>query len=64
MAKIAGFSLQKKNTNRLVERELTGREKQEAQKLAYTFFEERGYQHGFDQEDWLRAEGIIRSRRS
>ena len=32
--------------------------------LAYQFFVERGYEHGHDQEDWLRAEAIIRSRLS
>lgn len=37
--------------------------RQEIEKLAYQFFEERGYQHGFDQEDWLRAKAIVKSRR-
>lgn len=36
----------------------------EVGKLAYQFFIERGYQHGHDQEDWLRAERIIKARRS
>ena len=43
---------------------LTQSETAEVQKLAYQFFVQRGYQHGHDREDWLRAEAIIRSRRS
>lgn len=37
---------------------------QEIEKLAYQFFVERGYEHGHSQEDWLRAEAIVRSRLS
>ena len=39
-------------------------EQQEIEKLAYQFFEERGFEHGHDREDWLRAEAIIRSRKN
>jgi hypothetical protein len=28
-------------------------------KLAYSFFEKRGYAHGEDTRDWLRAEKIL-----
>ncbi len=28
--------------------------------LAYSYWEQRGYQHGFDEEDWFRAEAEIR----
>ena len=35
----------------------------EIQALAYQFFAERGYEHGHDQEDWARAEAIVKSRR-
>ena len=35
----------------------------EIEKLAYQFFEERGYQHGHQEEDWLRAEAIVKSRK-
>ena len=42
----------------------TKNEQQEVEKLAYQFFVERGYEHGHDQEDWLRAETIVRNRRS
>ena len=34
----------------------------EIERLAYQFFVERGYQHGYDREDWLRAETIVRGR--
>lgn len=39
-------------------------ETKEIEKLAYQFFIERGCQHGHDQEDWAKAESIIRSRKS
>jgi len=32
------------------------------QKKAYEFFEQRGCIHGYDMEDWLRAEEIIRTK--
>ena len=35
----------------------------EIQKLAYQFFAERGFQHGHDREDWLRAEAIVKNRK-
>lgn len=37
---------------------------EEIGRLAYQFFVERGYQNGHDQEDWLRAERVVRARRS
>ena len=43
---------------------LTQGEVAEVQKLAYQLFVQRGHQHGHDREDWLKAEAIIRSRRS
>jgi len=30
--------------------------------LAYSYYIERGWRHGFHDEDWLRAERILRSR--
>ncbi|OGW83829.1 MAG: hypothetical protein A3C47_01185 [Omnitrophica bacterium RIFCSPHIGHO2_02_FULL_51_18] len=39
-------------------------ESREIEKLAYQYFVERGYQNGNDQEDWYRAESIVKSRRS
>ena len=42
---------------------LTSAEKQQVERLAYQFFVERGFQHGFDQEDWQRAETIIRNKK-
>ncbi len=32
---------------------------EEVTKLAYKFYAERGYQHGHDQEDWLKAEAAV-----
>ena len=41
-----------------------GSAQQETEKLAYQFFVERGYKHGHDREDWLRAESVVRNRYS
>ena len=63
MAKIA--SAQKRSTtNGSAHSSLTEKERHEVEQLAYQLFIERGNQHGFDQEDWLRAETIVRKRRS
>ena len=40
----------------------TPKELQEVEKLANQFFVDRGYEHGHDQEDWAKAEQIVRSR--
>lgn len=37
--------------------------RQKVESLAYQFFVGRGYKHGFDREDWLRAEAIVKSGR-
>ena len=36
---------------------------EEIRQRAYELFQERGGQHGFDQDDWLRAEAEVRLRR-
>lgn len=36
---------------------------EQIQKLAYQFFVERGFEHGHDAEDWVRAEAIIKSKK-
>lgn len=59
MAKIA-FTNQKRSTAR----GLSESEQQDIAKLAYQFFTDRGWQDGFDKEDWLKAEAIVKSRRS
>ncbi|HUK86361.1 MAG TPA: DUF2934 domain-containing protein [Terriglobales bacterium] len=41
--------------------ELT-RMEEEIRRRAYQLYEERGGQHGFDQDDWLRAEAEVRTR--
>ncbi len=35
----------------------------EVARVAYQLFEQRGRTHGFDREDWLRAEQVVRQRR-
>jgi hypothetical protein len=35
----------------------------EIAQLAYSYWENRGYEHGFADEDWLRAERELRERR-
>ncbi len=60
MAKIA--LSKKKETNNKASFPNAGEQK-EIQRLAYQFFVERGYQHGFDREDWARAEAIVRNKR-
>jgi len=47
-----------------IQRAFTKSEQQEIERLAYKFFVDRGYEHGHDQEDWLKAEAIVRNRRS
>ena len=34
----------------------------EIAQVAYALFEQRGFEHGHDQEDWLRAEQIVHQR--
>lgn len=38
------------------------RMEEEIRRRAYQLYEERGGQHGFDQDDWLRAETEVRTR--
>ncbi len=38
-------------------------ESAEIQQLAYQFFVERGFEHGHDHEDWLRAEAVVKNRK-
>ena len=35
----------------------------EIAQLAYQFFVDRGSEHGHDQEDWTRAEAIVKNRK-
>lgn len=36
------------------------KEKEEIARLAYQFYVERGRKHGYDKQDWLRAEEIVK----
>ena len=62
MAKIA--TALKRDGTRKASGTRTTSQAEEVQKLAYQFFIERGYEHGHDQEDWLRAETIVKSRKN
>lgn len=33
--------------------------REEVEQLAHSYWEQRGFQHGFDQQDWLRAEQAL-----
>ena len=62
MAKIA--VMQAKNGVMRRSSENTGTDERAAvEKLAYQFFVDRGYEHGHQEEDWLRAEAIVRNRK-
>ncbi len=62
MAKIALG--QARETSRRIPANANQSLQEEIGKLAYQFFVDRGYQNGHDQEDWLRAERVVRARRS
>ncbi len=59
MAKLVG---QKRNVLSSIQSKPSQNLNEQIQRLAYQLFVERGYQHGHDAEDWLRAEAIIRKR--
>lgn len=46
-------SSKKSSTDQMIE---------EIAKLAYQFYVDRGYQHGNDMDDWVRAERIVKAR--
>ena len=62
MAKIAMIQNRNGAVRRNQENRVSG-ELVEVQKLAYQFFVERGFEHGHDQEDWLRAEAAVKNRK-
>ena len=61
MAKIATVQQTKNGTVKRTENR--GGEQATIEKLAYQFFVDRGYEHGHHDEDWLRAEAIIKNRK-
>ena len=63
MAKIATVQQTGNGTLRRTENRGGSGQQAEIEKLAYQFFVERGYEHGHNEEDWLRAEAIIRNRK-
>jgi hypothetical protein len=62
MAKIATAPAKNGSITRAPQQK-SGGDQAEIAKLAYQFFVERGYQHGHHDEDWLRAETIVRNRK-
>lgn len=62
MAKIA--ILKKDTSKSKTPTRNAGGAEEEIRQLAYQFYVDRGYQHGFDQEDWARAEQIVKARRA
>ena len=62
MAKIAMG--QTRESSRRISTDANQNLQEEIGKLAYQYFVERSFQHGHDQEDWLRAERIVKARRS
>lgn len=62
MAKVA-FARRPETPETSASLTLTAAERREIEKLAYQFFLERGCQHGFDAQDWYRAETTVLKRR-
>ena len=63
MAKIATGQMKNGAARRGTNTENRSADAAEIEMLAYQFFVERGYQHGYDQEDWTRAENIVKNRK-
>lgn len=65
MAKIATMQV-KNGAARRTQQQTTNRNADaplEIEQLAYQFFVERGYEHGHHEEDWLRAEAVVKNRK-
>ncbi len=61
MAKIANGSKQLKSKPQPAAFQALPELRAQIEKLAYQFFVDRGYQHGYDHEDWARAEAIVKN---
>ncbi len=61
MAKIAAPT--QKNGTRSSGTSSRENEQAEISALAYQFFVDRGFQHGHDAEDWIRAESIVKNKK-
>lgn len=62
MAKIATMSAKNGTVGR-TQASSNNSDQTAIEKLAYQFFVDRGYEHGHQEEDWLRAEAIIKNRK-
>ena len=63
MAKIATPELKNSTKKTVASSGFTENDQAQIARIAYQFFVDRGHQHGFDAEDWLRAETIVRNKR-
>ena len=62
MAKIASV-MAKNGAARRATENTNAEDRAAIEKLAYQFFVDRGFEHGHQDEDWLRAEAIVRNRK-
>ena len=62
MAKIAA-TMTKNGAARRISTSSGADDQAAIEKLAYQFFVDRGYQDGHHEEDWLRAEAIVKNRK-
>lgn len=62
MAKIALNNRKATGGNTANRKPLTENQRHECESIAYQIFVDRGYQNGNDQEDWFKAESIVRSK--
>ncbi len=61
MAKIAAPET-KNNNRKTASSGFSQDEQAQIARIAYQFFVDRGYEHGHDAEDWLRAEAVVRNK--
>ena len=63
MAKIAAARSQSTAPNGSSESRATENTQVQIEKLAYQYYLERGFEHGHHEEDWLRAETAVKTRK-
>lgn len=62
MATIASVKKEARTEKNSKNRNAGADQQPQIEKLAYQFFVERGFQHGYDREDWFKAEQIVHSK--
>ena len=60
---MARAATERKTTQKTTSASLSAADRKKIEDLAYRYFAERGFEHGHDQEDWLKAEAVIRAKR-